>query len=147
MNWKYYLYQLLGLSRQKTVEDHIENIISLVRWVTIACIYLGNTKVEIPRNTKINASSTVEFTDLHLNRVLEPCNISLNISYKTRLNRQQNCWSLRCSLSIACRRFAKYIFILDFAPGFNGLDKDNYETRWETFRFWNLVHLILWIWR
>ena len=30
-----------------------------------------------------------------------------------RLNRQQNCWSLRCIWSIACRRCSSYIFILD----------------------------------
>ena len=40
---------------------------------------------------------------------------------------------LRCSWSIACRRCSNYIFILDLTPGFNGLHKDNCETRWETF--------------
>ena len=43
----------------------------------------------------------------------------------THLSRQQNCLSLRCSWSIACRRCSNYIFILDLTPGFNGLDKDN----------------------
>ena len=58
-------------------------------------------------------------------------------------------WSLRCSWSIACRRCSNYIFILDLTPGFNGLGKDNYKTRRETFRFssWDLVRLILEIWR
>ena len=50
---------------------------------------------------------------------------------------------LRCSWSIACRHCSNYIFILDLTPGLNGLGKDNYKTRWETFRFWNLVRLIL----
>ena len=36
-----------------------------------------------------------------------------------------------CSWSITCR----YIFILDLAPGFNGLGKDNCKTRRETFSF------------
>ena len=35
------------------------------------------------------------------------------------------------------------IFILSFAPGFNVLYKDNCQTRWETFKFWDLVHDIL----
>ena len=57
--------------------------------------------------------------------------------------RQLNCWSLRCSWSIACRRCSNYIFILDLTPGFNGLGKDDWKTRWESFKFWDLVHLIL----
>ena len=28
-----------------------------------------------------------------------------------------------------------YIFILDLTPRFNGLDKDNCNTRWETIEF------------
>ena len=36
-----------------------------------------------------------------------------------------------------------YIFILDLKRGFNGLGKENYETRWETFNFWDSVRLIL----
>ena len=58
-----------------------------------------------------------------------------------------NCWSLRCSWSIACRRCYNYIFILDLIPGFNGLDKDNCKTGQETFKVWDLVPLILEIWR
>ena len=58
-------------------------------------------------------------------------------------SRQLNCWSLRCSWSIACRRCSNYIFILNLTPGFNGLGKDNYNMRREAFKFWNLVHLIL----
>ena len=38
---------------------------------------------------------------------------------------------------------ANYIFILDLAPGFNGLGKDNCKTRQETFKFWDLMRLIL----
>ena len=36
-----------------------------------------------------------------------------------------------------------YIFILNLTPGFNGLGKDNYKTRRETFMFWDWVRLIL----
>ena len=47
------------------------------------------------------------------------------------------------SWSIACWRCANYIFILDLVPGFGGLSKDNCKTRRETFKFWDLVHMIL----
>ena len=56
---------------------------------------------------------------------------------------QSNCWSLRCSWSIACRRCSNNIFILNLTPGFNGLGKDNYKMRREAFKFWDLVCLIL----
>ena len=36
-----------------------------------------------------------------------------------------------------------YIFILDLTPGFVGLGKDNNKTRRETFKFGDLVRLIL----
>ena len=38
---------------------------------------------------------------------------------------------------------SNYIFILDLTPGVNGLDKDNCKTRRETFKFWDLLWLIL----
>ena len=37
-----------------------------------------------------------------------------------------NCWSNRCSWSIAWRRWSNYIFLFDLPPGFMGLGKDNY---------------------
>ena len=58
-------------------------------------------------------------------------------------SRQLNCRSLRCSWSIACRRCSNYIFILDLTLGFNGLSKDNYMVRRETFKFRDLVRLIV----
>ena len=64
-----------------------------------------------------------------------------NIKYKSHLSRQHNYWSHRCSWSIACWRCFIYISILDLTPGFSGLSKDNYETRQETFKFWDLVRL------
>ena len=66
-----------------------------------------------------------------------------NLLYKTHLSRQVNCLSLRCSWSIACRRCSNYIFILDSTPGFIGLGRDNFKTRWESFKFWDLVPLVL----
>ena len=65
------------------------------------------------------------------------------LQYKTHFSRQLNCWSLRCSWSIACRRYSNYIFILHLTLGFNILRKDNCKPRRETFNFWDLVHLIL----
>ena len=56
---------------------------------------------------------------------------------------QLNCWSFRCSWSIACRRCSNYIFILNLTPGFNGLGKDNYKMRQAAFKFWDWVRLIL----
>ena len=54
-----------------------------------------------------------------------------------------NCWSLRCSWSIACRRCSNYIFILDLTSGFNGWGKNNYMMRQETSKFGDLVHILL----
>ena len=62
---------------------------------------------------------------------------------KTHFSKQSNCWSLRCSWSIACRRCSNYIFILHLTPGFNILRKDNAKQKWETFEFSDLVRLIL----
>ena len=59
---------------------------------------------------------------------------------------QLNCWTLRCSWSIACRHCSNYIFILNLIRGFNRLVKDDCKTRRETFKFWNLVRLQLEIW-
>ena len=53
------------------------------------------------------------------------------------------CWSLRCSWSIACQRCCNYIFILHLTLGFNILHKDNCKPRWETFKFSDLVQLVL----
>ena len=66
-----------------------------------------------------------------------------SLKYKTLLSRQLNCWSLRCSWSIACQRCSNYIFILHLTPGFNGLGKDNCKTRRDSFKFLDLVPLIL----
>ena len=61
--------------------------------------------------------------------------------------RQLNCWSLRCSWSIACRHCSNYIFILNLTPGFNGLLKDNCKKRRESFKYLDLLRLILETWR
>ena len=56
---------------------------------------------------------------------------------------QLDCWSLRCSWSIACGHCSNYIFILHWALGFNILRTDNCKPRRETFKFYDLVCLIL----
>ena len=48
---------------------------------------------------------------------------------------------------VACRRCSNYIFILDLAFSFIGLDKNNYKTRRATFEFGDLVRPILDIFR
>ena len=48
-----------------------------------------------------------------------------------------------CSWSISCRRCSNCIFILNLTPGFHGLGKDHCKRRQETFKFWDLVRLIL----
>ena len=47
----------------------------------------------------------------------------------------------------AYRRCSNYIFILDQTPGFSGLGKENCKTRRETFKLWDLVCIVLEIWR
>ena len=54
----------------------------------------------------------------------------------SHISRQLNCWSFRCSWSIACRRCSNYIFILDLTPGFNEMGKDSCKTRRETVSVW-----------
>ena len=78
-----------------------------------------------------------------LRSIPEKWNIPSSLSYKPHFSRQLNCWSLRCSWSITCRRCSNYIFFLNLTPGFNGLGKDNYKMKWEAFKFWDSVRLIL----
>ena len=68
-----------------------------------------------------------------------------NLQYKLHL-RQYNCWSLRCSWSIACHLCSNYILILDLTPDFSGLGKGKCKTRGETFKFWHSVHLMIEVW-
>ena len=69
-----------------------------------------------------------------------------NPQYKSHLSVQSNCWSFKCSSIIACWRCSNYIFIHISIPGFNGLGKNNCKTRWETFKFGDLVRVILVVW-
>ena len=86
--------------------------------------------------------------------------VNYNIAYKIAFSSQNMihispsrawyrdvCWSHRYSWNIACWRCSNYIFILDLTHGFNGLGKDNCKMRQETFKFWDLVWLILEVWQ
>ena len=61
----------------------------------------------------------------------------------SRILAGKKCSSLRCSWSIACRCCSNYICNHDLTSGFDGLGKDNCKTRRETFKFLDLVRLIL----
>ena len=52
-----------------------------------------------------------------------------------------------CIRSLACRRCSNYNFILDSTPGVNGFGKDYFKTGRETFKFGDLMFLILKVWR
>ena len=65
-----------------------------------------------------------------------PGKMSTLIGYKI-------CWSFRCSWSIVCRCCSNHIFIFDLILGFNWLGRDNCKKRRVTFKFWDLVWLIL----
>ena len=56
-------------------------------------------------------------------------NLPSSIYYKAHFTRQLNCWSLRCSWSIACRRCFDYMSILHLTLDFNILCKDNCTPR------------------
>ena len=53
--------------------------------------------------------------------------------------------NIRCTSvgNVIVDHCSNYIFILDLTPGLNELGKDNCKTRQETFKFWDLVQLIL----
>ena len=73
-------------------------------------------------------------------------NVLSNLYHKSHLSSQHSVWSFRCSWSMACRRCSTYIFIIDLAPSFNRLGKNNCDTRGETLKFWDSVWLLLEIW-
>ena len=60
-----------------------------------------------------------------------------NISH---LIRQQNCWSFRCSWSIACRRCSNYIFIVDLTSGWRGWENVT-ELSWDILKMESWTHM------
>ena len=107
------------------------------------CTIIQQTKQETQYHAQTAADACFVFCVLLSFCVPAPLS---NLKYKWHLSRQYNCWSLRCSWSIARRRCSNYIFILDLTHGINGLDKDSCKTRRETFKFWYLVRFILEVW-
>ena len=65
----------------------------------------------------------------------------------SHISRQWSCRSLRCSWNIVCRRCSNYIFILYLTHGFNRLTKTNTRRDVKQISFWDLVWLILKVWR
>ena len=91
----------------------------------------------------------VTYTVLLLGSLLYICICSYAANYRqtSHLSLQWTYWSLRCSWCITCRRCSNHIFILDLTPGFNGFGKNNCTRKRESFKFWDLLHLILGILR
>ena len=127
--WWIIHFHEVGLLRNHKSYIHSLYKIELTIQVIISIIMCG-MKLLIDSQT-----STVPFS--------AETRIPSSLQYKTHFSGQLNCWSLRCSWSIACRRCSNYIFILNLTPGFNGLCKDNYKMRREAFKFWDLVRLTL----
>ena len=57
------------------------------------------------------------------------------VRIQSKLKGRWNCWSFRCSWSNACRSCSNCIFIHASTPAFNGLGKDNFKARRETWNF------------
>ena len=86
------------------------------------------------------------FTEIALLEQIQKT-VSYQTEYLVYLNKtivmQYDHYHMSSSHTTACRRCSNYIFILDLTPGFKGLGKDDFKTRWESFKFWYLVRLIL----
>ena len=81
-----------------------------------------------------------------------PVTRSFDVLFDPRLNKRLSkpLWGWwfempSCSLWRHCNKLHRYL--LSRLPGFNGLGKDNCKTRRETFMFWDLIRLILEVWR
>ena len=117
-------YSLRSISKQKSVNTyqlfymskHV--ILNFISWWTAFCIYM-----------------IIYVYNLHLNH------IDGRINYDYR--QVSNIKSTLVGNKIVDRRCSNYIFILHLTPGFIGLGKDNCKTRRETFKFWDLVRVIL----
>ena len=104
----------------------------------LAQIWPSETDIRFPGILWKTQEAIREASDA-LHRIYLPS----SLQYKSHFSRQLNCCSLRCSWSIACRRCSNYISNLHLTLGFNILRKDSCKPRRETFKFWDLVRLIL----
>ena len=77
--------------------------------------------------------------------------IHMNKYHKTSYIRRtlggNNCRSLKCSWSIACRRCSNYIFVLHLTFGLKGFGKERRKAVRESFKYSDLVRLVLETWR
>ena len=74
------------------------------------------------------------------------CEIPLPVIHNTLKSPIQDTPSQAIKLLITqlyLEQCSNYIYILDLTPGFNRLHKDNFKTRRQTFKFGDLVRLIL----
>ena len=104
--------------------------------ITNHCIYTAH-QIKIshshfwPRKNKIYRRTSARSTWLG-NAIVDHSDVVHSLTRYSRF----------CSWSTTCRRCSNYIFILDLTPRFNGLDKDNCNTRRESFKFWDLMCLL-----
>ena len=94
----------------------------------------------VPRGAMESACSTPVIFISPTGKYRQTYNISRTLVGKNKY------WLLRCSCSWSSVGAAP--ITSSFSTfGLNGLGKDNCKTRRETFKFWNLVQLILEVWR
>ena len=117
-----------------------KSLSSIILRSFIPLVFISNFITSAPKIKKKGKKYC--YTCISCSYPIDIATISHWTSYKMLLSIQYNCWSLRCSCSIACWRCSNYIFILDLTPGCNGLGRGNWKSRWGSFKFWNLVPLI-----
>ena len=81
-------------------------------------------------------SSLVMFSGIHLRTTLQGVPRVLFCITWDCYGRHKNCWSLRCSWSIACRRCSNYSFNLDLTPGFNALGQRQLQDERRNIEVW-----------
>ena len=87
--------------------------------------YIQQSKIYIWRHCMKQLCGIIECEPMGL--FMTQFSLPSSLWYKTHFSKQLNCWSLRCSWSIACRRCSNYIFILHLTLGLNLLRKDKME--------------------
>ena len=111
------------------------------------CMHLVVTEYYALGTRNVNKYCHNLLTYMIINRPRKVWNLhTVRLLIQAHLSKQYNCWSLKSSWSIACRRRTNHILILDLTHGFSGLNKDNYKTRQEICKFWDSVQLILDVW-
>ena len=75
------------------------------------------------------------YNDIHLDReclchAIKRSGLPSNLSHVSHIRRYYNCWSLRCSWSIACRWCSNYIFIFDLTPHDDVIKWKHFPRNW-----------------